>query len=79
MEERLRRVLRERVEEYLAGVERLLGSPTPVVGWEVLRQRLRPMVAGWQHTTHRRRKPQPHEHRTSTNELTTRGTEPHHD
>ncbi len=38
MEERLRRVLRERVEEYLAGAERLLGSPTPLDGWEVLRE-----------------------------------------
>lgn len=60
MEERLRRLLRERVEDYLAGVERLLGSPTPLVGWEVLRERLRPLVAGWRvlldvHESHRRR------------------------
>jgi len=60
VEERLRRILRERVEEYLAGAERLLGSPTPLVGWEVLRERLRPLVAGWRvllevHEPHRRR------------------------
>lgn len=60
MEERLRRIMRERVEDYLAGVAWLLGSPTPLVGWEVLRERLRPLVAGWRvllevHEPHRRR------------------------
>ena len=47
MEERLRRVMRQRVEEYLAGVERLLGGSAPAMGWDVLRARLRPLVVGW--------------------------------
>lgn len=47
MEERLRRAMRERVEEYLAGVELLLGGPVPAASWAVLRARLRPLVVGW--------------------------------
>lgn len=47
MDERLRRVLRERVEQYLAGVERLLDAAAQPAAWDALRERFRPLVAGW--------------------------------
>lgn len=47
VDERLRRALRERVEDYLAGVERLLDHDDPPVPWEVIRARVAPLLRGW--------------------------------
>lgn len=47
MDERLRRVLRERIEEYLAGVERLLGAARLPGPWPLVAQRLAPLLTGW--------------------------------
>lgn len=48
MDERLRRILRERVQEYLTGVERMLDAAELPAGWATLRERLRPLLTGWQ-------------------------------
>lgn len=48
MDERLRRVLRERVQEYLEAVERMLDAGGAPAGWAILRDRLRPLLTGWQ-------------------------------
>lgn len=58
MDERLGRVLRERVVAYLRESERMLGEPEPG-GWPTVRHRLLPLVIGWrvlleQHGTGRR-------------------------
>lgn len=47
MDERLRRVLRERVEAYLRDAERLLGAAEPGVAWPAVRVRLLPLAAAW--------------------------------
>ncbi|MGH3998455.1 MAG: hypothetical protein ACRDTJ_13440 [Pseudonocardiaceae bacterium] len=61
MDERLRRVLRERVEAYLRDVERLLRGADPGAAWPAVRARLLPLAAGWrslleQHRPSRRRR-----------------------
>jgi hypothetical protein len=48
VDERLRRVLRERVQAYLEAVERVLDATQPPAGWARLRSRLRPLLTGWQ-------------------------------
>ncbi|MQA13287.1 MAG: hypothetical protein GEV09_03690 [Pseudonocardiaceae bacterium] len=47
VDERLRRVLRQRVLEYLAGVERMLEATEPPVSWAAVQERMRPLLAGW--------------------------------
>lgn len=47
MDERLRRVLRDRVEAYLRDVEGLLRGPAPAAAWPAVRIRLLPLAAGW--------------------------------
>jgi len=47
MDERLRRVLRERVEAYLHDVERVLRGPAPAAAWPAVRVRLLPLAAAW--------------------------------
>jgi len=48
MDERLRRVLAERVEAYLREVERVLRGADPGMPWSALRVRLLPLAAAWQ-------------------------------
>lgn len=47
MDERLRRVLRDRVEAYLRDVEGLLRGPAPAAAWPAVRNRLLPLATGW--------------------------------
>ncbi|MGH3686614.1 MAG: hypothetical protein ACRDRU_16865 [Pseudonocardiaceae bacterium] len=47
MDERLGRVLRERVEAYLRDVERILRGREQETAWPALRVRLLPLVAAW--------------------------------
>jgi hypothetical protein len=47
MDERLRRVLRERVEAYLRDVEAMLRGPAPAAPWPAVRVRLLPLASGW--------------------------------
>ncbi|MGH3788321.1 MAG: hypothetical protein ACRDRG_17650 [Pseudonocardiaceae bacterium] len=47
MDERLRRVLRERVEAYLRDAERLLRGAEPGAAWPAVRVRLLPLVTAW--------------------------------
>jgi hypothetical protein len=47
MDERLRRVLRERVEAYLRDVEAMLRGPAPAAAWPAVRVRLLPLASGW--------------------------------
>ncbi|HET9258065.1 MAG TPA: hypothetical protein VFO16_23100 [Pseudonocardiaceae bacterium] len=47
MDERLGRVLRERVEAYLGEAERMLRGADPGVAWSVVRMRLLPLAAAW--------------------------------
>ncbi|MGH8966066.1 MAG: hypothetical protein ACRDXB_12170 [Actinomycetes bacterium] len=48
MDERLGRVLRERVEAYLRDAERVLRGAEPGAAWPAVRVRLLPLVAAWQ-------------------------------
>jgi hypothetical protein len=59
MDERLGRVLRERVEAYLRDAEQLLRGAEPGAAWPAVRARLLPLAAAWrtllaQHRPHRR-------------------------
>ncbi len=47
MDERLRRVLWERVEAYLRDVERMLGEAEPGEPWPTVRARLVPLAVAW--------------------------------
>src|SRR5262249_45208484 len=47
MDERLGRVLRERVEAYLGEVERMLRGADPGAAWPAVRARLLPLAAAW--------------------------------
>ncbi|MGH3754032.1 MAG: hypothetical protein ACRDRP_15310 [Pseudonocardiaceae bacterium] len=47
MDERLRWVLRKRVEAYLGDVERMLGGAEPGAAWPAVRARLVPLAAAW--------------------------------
>jgi heme exporter protein D len=47
MDDRLRRVLAERVEAYLREVERVLRGADPGMSWPAVRARLLPLAAGW--------------------------------
>lgn len=47
MDERLRGLLRERVETYLRDAERMLRGPDPGLGWSTVRDRLLPLAVGW--------------------------------
>lgn len=47
MDERLRRILRERVEAYLREAERMLHGAEPGVAWPAVRVRLLPLAAAW--------------------------------
>ena len=47
MDERLRRILRERVETYLHEVERVLRGPVPAAAWPAVRVRLLPLATAW--------------------------------
>jgi hypothetical protein len=47
MDERLGRILRDRVEAYLRDVERVLSGAEPGVAWPAIRVRLLPLVAAW--------------------------------
>jgi hypothetical protein len=47
MDERLRQVLRERVEAYLLDVERVLHGVEPGVAWPTVRVLLLPLAAAW--------------------------------
>ncbi|MGH3696226.1 MAG: hypothetical protein ACRDRX_19900 [Pseudonocardiaceae bacterium] len=47
MDERLGRVLRDRVEAYLREVERVLRGADPGVAWPAVRVRLLPLAAAW--------------------------------
>jgi hypothetical protein len=47
MDERLGRILRERVEAYLGEVERVLLGADPGAAWPAVRVRLLPLAAAW--------------------------------
>ncbi|HEY6423436.1 MAG TPA: hypothetical protein VIY28_09370 [Pseudonocardiaceae bacterium] len=47
MDERLLRVLRERVEAYLREAERMLRGAEPAGSWSAVRVRLLPLAAAW--------------------------------
>ena len=47
MDERLSRVLRERVEAYLHDVERMLRAAEPGAAWPAVRARLLPLATAW--------------------------------
>jgi hypothetical protein len=47
MDERLRRVLGERVEAYLREVERVLLGADPGMPWPAMRTRLLPLAVAW--------------------------------
>lgn len=47
MDERLRRVLSERVEAYLRDVERVLRAVDPGPSWTSVRDRLLPLAVAW--------------------------------
>ncbi|MGH3919315.1 MAG: hypothetical protein ACRDSG_09825 [Pseudonocardiaceae bacterium] len=47
MDERLGRVLRERVEAYLRDAERVLRGAEPGAAWPAVRARLLPLAAAW--------------------------------
>jgi hypothetical protein len=47
MDERLSRILRERVEAYLGEVERVLRGADPGAAWPAVRVRLLPLAAAW--------------------------------
>jgi hypothetical protein len=47
MDERLGRVLRERVEAYLRDVERVLHGADPGATWPAVRLRLLPLASAW--------------------------------
>jgi hypothetical protein len=47
MDERLSRILRERVEAYLREIERVLHGADPGTTWPALRGRLLPLAAAW--------------------------------
>ncbi|MGH3854564.1 MAG: hypothetical protein ACRDR6_13915 [Pseudonocardiaceae bacterium] len=47
MDERLSRVLRERVEAYLREVERMLRAAEPGAAWPAVRARLLPLATAW--------------------------------
>lgn len=47
MDERLRRVLRERVEAYLREVEHMLRAAEPGAAWSTVRLRLLPLATAW--------------------------------
>lgn len=47
MDERLGRVLRERVEAYLRDVERMLRGAEPGAAWPAVRVRLLPLATAW--------------------------------
>ncbi|MBV9161409.1 MAG: hypothetical protein JO309_11245 [Pseudonocardiales bacterium] len=47
MDERLGRVLRERVEAYLRDVERMLRAAEPGAAWPAVRVRLLPLATAW--------------------------------
>lgn len=47
MDERLGRVLRERVEAYLREAERVLRGEDPGAAWPAVRVRLLPLVTAW--------------------------------
>ncbi|MGH3832764.1 MAG: hypothetical protein ACRDRS_20380 [Pseudonocardiaceae bacterium] len=47
MDERLSRVLRERVEAYLREAERMLRAAEPGAAWPAVRARLLPLATAW--------------------------------
>jgi hypothetical protein len=47
MDERLRRVLGERVEAYLRDAERVLRGTDPGASWPAIRARLLPLAVAW--------------------------------
>lgn len=47
MERRLRRLLHERIADYLSGIDRMLSAAQPPVSWPVLRERLAPLLSSW--------------------------------
>jgi hypothetical protein len=47
MDERLGRLLRQRVEAYLRDVERVLRGAEPAAAWPAVRAQLLPLAAAW--------------------------------